>query len=339
MIAPKYLKPFGPVAVSILSVLGCFALRQLLIMGGPQIILKYPFFPYAPIVFAMGYLYGMPIGLFTFATSSAIIFESHPELVSDWYITLPVYALISWMGLWTIIRLKESSENERTQRLAQADFMAMLAHEIKNPLATLETSAYSLSLMANSDAAAERIRNHSQAIDDISNIVDRLLEVDSVENRKVRVAAARFQLKKLLFDITESASEPQRIQISCAIESTITNDPILIRRILINLTDNALKYSFAHKPIQLAAIPERRMSRMGITFRCTNPIGPLGAPNPSKVFTKYYRAPTATGVSGAGVGLWLCKQLVEAMSGEIQVEVTDQEVSFYVWLPDLSGEL
>jgi two-component system sensor histidine kinase KdpD len=232
--------------------------------------------------------------------------------------------------------LKKARENEQSHRKAQSNFMAMLAHEIKNPLSTLEASAYSLSLMVDSDAAGKRIRNHRMALDDISRIVDRLLELDAIENSKINVVNETFQMKQFLMDIVESASSPERIKMSCPIDRPIRTDPILTRRILMNLVDNALKYGEPTTPITLAAIPERRLGRRGMAIRCINAPGPSGLPDPAELFSKYYRAPTAKGVSGAGVGLWLCKQFVEAMSGVIQLDVRDHQISFYVWIPDLS---
>ena len=333
------LKKLHPIAVSILAVILCYEFKrwgQAYFFDGTHLIQKHPFFPYNPAVLLMGFLYGMRIGLFTTAISAALIVSTHLEQIDDWRITVPLYLLTCVLGLWVIVSLKNARENERNHRKAQSNFMAMLAHEIKNPLSTIETSAYSLSLMADSDAASKRISNHSKALDDISRIVDRLLELDAVENQKIKVAPENFELKHFLLDIVESASSPERIKISCAINHLIRTDPLLTRRILMNLVDNALKYGDPATPIQLAAIPQRRMGRSGISFRCINAPGAYGVPGSTELFSKYYRAPAATGVSGAGVGLWLCKQFVEAMSGVIRLELTDHQVSFYVWLPDLS---
>ena len=77
--------------------------------------------------------------------------------------------------------------------------------------------------------------------------------------------------------------------------------------------------------------------KVGVRFRCINQIGASGSPDPSQLFTKYYRSPEASCVSGAGVGLWLCKQFTEVMTGEIHCEVMDQTISFSLWIPDTLG--
>lgn len=335
----KYLKKLHPIVVSILAVILCYEFKrwgQAVFFDGTHLIQKHPFFPYNPATLLMGFLYGMRIGLFTTVISGALIVSTHLDQIDDWLITIPLYLLTCVLGLWIIVSLKNARENERNQRKAQSNFMAMLAHEIRNPLSTIETAAYSLSLMADSDAAAKKINNHSKALDDISRIVNRLLELDEVENKRIKVVPKSFELKEFLEAIIECASSPERIKMSCAINRLIRTDPDLIRCILVNLVDNAIKYGDPASPIELAAISQRRMGRSGISFRCINALGPYGAPDTTELFSKYYRATPGTGVSGAGIGLWLCKQFAEAMSGVIRFELTDQQVSFHVWLPDLS---
>ena len=73
-----------------------------------------------------------------------------------------------------------------------------------------------------------------------------------------------------------------------------------------------------------------------MAFRCVNQIGMVGVPDRTQIFSKYYRAPDATSVRGAGLGLWLSREFVDVLSGVIRLEEGRGEVSFYVWIPDLS---
>jgi len=65
-------------------------------------------------------------------------------------------------------------------------------------------------------------------------------------------------------------------------------------------------------------------------------MGQVGIPDRSLLFSKYYRADDAKRIGGAGLGLWLSKEFVDVLSGVIRLEEGLGEVSFYVWIPDLS---
>ncbi|NBS17049.1 MAG: sensor histidine kinase [Gammaproteobacteria bacterium] len=329
-----------PAIISLLAICLCYGLQQWMqdsFRAGSHLALKHPFFPYAPMIIYLGYRYGLRIGLLAIATTLTMLIGLNPELIENWLVGGPLFVITCTLGLLLIERLKEANKIERQHHQAQTSFMAMLAHEIRSPLATLETAAYSLSLMAASESSADRMRNLSRGIEDISNIVDKLLEVDAVESLRINAISKCFPIKPLLTNIVESASSPERINLSCAIDKTIKNDPVLTRRILSNLVDNALKYGSTEAPVNLTVMPERFRGKVGVRFRCINQIGALGSPDPSQLFTKYYRSPEASCVSGAGVGLWLCKQFTEVMAGEIHCEVMDQTISFSVWIPDALG--
>jgi signal transduction histidine kinase len=340
MTLPDLIRKTKPAIVSILAVLLCLLIQKWLqgnLRDGHHLGLKHPFFPYFPTVLYMGYLYGMRIGALTIATSALLLVVLFPEAVEDWRIGIPLYVILCLLSLRLIERLKHATEVERNHRKVQIDFMAMLAHEIKTPLATLETSAYSQSLMANSDLAATRLRNHTRALDDISNILERLLEMDAVEGQSVTVEPRSFQIRPLLIDIIDDTRWPERIDLSCVEDKPVVSDPVLLRRILTNLVDNALKYGPRESLVILRSTPERRKGKRGVAFRCINEISPSNHPDPEQVFSKYYRSTATSGISGAGVGLWLCKQFVDALSGVIQMELREDQISFYVWVPDLSS--
>lgn len=116
----------------------------------------------------------------------------------------------------------------------------------------------------------------------------------------------------------------------------MTSDPVLLRRILTNLVDNALKYGAVGGKVKLSVVPEHRLLKRGMAFRCVNQIGMAGVPDRTQIFSKYYRAADATSVRGAGLGLWLSRGFVDVLSGVIRLEEERGEVSFYVWIPDLS---
>ena len=91
-------------------------------------------------------------------------------------------------------------------------------------------------------------------------------------------------------------------------------DEILIEQVLINLLDNALKYSPAGSPVEISAAAGDERVVVEVADR-----GPGLAPgDEQRVFEKFYRSPTACRARGSGLGLSICRGLVEAHGGRIE---------------------
>ncbi len=307
------------------------------VLGGDPEIGRFPAFPYLPTLWFLGYFFGLRVGFFSLAISLLFMKVFTPAFLELQPLQGRIGVLVGMVGgLFVVNILKKIIEEERRKREAQRNFMTMMAHEFKNPLAVLEASAYSMALTIGPDLAKDRLRNHSRALDDISSILNRILEVDLVEGQKISIEPKSIQVRAFLLDIIDDFPATGRIELHCAFKKTIMSDPLLLRRILTNLVDNALKYGSVEGRVRLAATPERRRLKSGMAFRCVSQIGEVGVPDRNRVFSKYYRSADATTIRGAGVGLWLCKEFVDVLSGVIRLEEDWGEVSFYVWIPDLS---
>ena len=110
----------------------------------------------------------------------------------------------------------------------------------------------------------------------------------------------------------------------------IRGDAGLLDQVLVNLLSNAVKYSPADGEIEVVACD--RVGDLVVSVK----VGGVGIPADEipKLFQKYFRARTSTGIAGTGLGLYLIKQLVEMHGGTIRVESTEGEGScFTLCLP------
>jgi signal transduction histidine kinase len=304
---------------------------------GPPLYQMHPFVPFNLACIYLGYRFGLKVAMAHLGLSFLyLMYIMGLEFTPSVRITALVNTLICGFFIEIFARLRKANQRERDHRQAQSDFMAMLAHELKSPLAALEATTHSIGLLTNSEIIEGRLQSQRRAIDDIAAILNRLLEVDAVDGGRYLLEPKSFQVKSLIFDIIDDIPSSKKIELNCLWNETITSDPVLLRRVVTNLIDNALKYGPPEAPVKLTVAPERHHRKSGIAFRCTNKIGHAGSPDAKKVFTKYYRASNAKRQSGAGLGLWLVKCFVEAMSGDIRLEQGIDEISFYVWVPDLS---
>ena len=110
----------------------------------------------------------------------------------------------------------------------------------------------------------------------------------------------------------------------------VNMDPVLIAQVLVNLLDNALKYSPADQPVDVRA--RRAGEHLEIQVEDRG-IG-IAAAELERIFERFYRSPQAGLVKGVGLGLSICKRFVEAHGGSIQVESQPgRGATFVVELP------
>ena len=108
--------------------------------------------------------------------------------------------------------------------------------------------------------------------------------------------------------------------------------------VLVNLLDNACKYSPPASPIEVRLQDQHLDGRPGWAWRVSNIPGQAGLPDEGRLFEKYYRSPGARHQSGSGLGLFLVRGLLDLMDGAIRFEVEDGRVVFSVWLPAMPQE-
>ena len=168
--------------------------------------------------------------------------------------------------------------------------------------------------------AAEEVAKIDRAVHRMSDLIDVCLADDRLTTAVAALQLQPTELAALIEEICREKTElgqSERLQLTLDGPMTVQADPAMLRVAISNLVDNALKYSpVASGPVKIAldAIPSG--ARITVTDR-----GP-GIPNEeaARVFEKFYRSPSATGTRGAGLGLYIVKQIVESHDGQIQVQ-------------------
>ena len=214
-------------------------------------------------------------------------------------------------------------EKERSHRVEQSQFMAMLAHELKNPLATIQLA---LGLISESD---EILHLANKAIQDIQALIQRCLESEKLNDQKIVICLEKQNLCNQFQQITQSTNSANRLAINVEPSWIVETDGQLLHSILFNLIDNALKYSPADSLITVNV--QKEEAYFSITVQ--NKIGIAGFPEESKVFQKYYRNKAAHHEIGSGLGLYLVKTMTSLLCGEIHYSHDNNFVCFNLLLP------
>lgn len=216
------------------------------------------------------------------------------------------------------------AEKERLHRIEQSNFLKMLAHEMKTSLSIVHLG------LAGEQMSAPMREKSVRAVVDMNSVIDRLLQVERLNDQKHAVQRSRFKLFESIVALIDLTRDPDRWLIDCDPSLVIQSDQGFVRIILSNLIDNADKYGAPDQPLQLRV---RESGEGGISITVENHIGPAGAPDPDQVFYKYYRAPGAHERTGSGLGAYLTKCLVEILGGRITMTLRDGRIAFEVWLP------
>lgn len=214
-------------------------------------------------------------------------------------------------------------DKERAQRKEQANFLKMLAHEMKTPLSVIRMAVGGRAVSTQAQQTVER------AVIDMDSIIERLLQVERLEDGRIEIQRQSINLTEMVKGLSMSLPEGDRIQSQVIGELRLQSDPQLVRVILSNLLENALKYSPQDSPVTV--VMTGAMSQVSI--QVLNTAGSAGYPNPDQVFNKYYRSDFAHQRTGSGLGLYLVKSFVTLLGGSVRYEQNAQDVRFWVYLP------
>ncbi len=210
------------------------------------------------------------------------------------------------------VRVAESKEQqEHASSVRQGQLLSMLTHELRNGLSVLRMAINCQPMDPPVIEMAER------AINGISEVIERSLQAERLVDGEAQLEPLPCDLAGLVEAIAADCQDPERIRLDIALRPTLTTDPRLLRVIIANLIENALKYGASGTPVQVSVAIESAPSA-AVVVTVANTVGRAGRPDPARVFEKYYRAPEAHGFTGSGVGLHLGATLARLLGGELR---------------------
>jgi PAS domain S-box-containing protein len=238
--------------------------------------------------------------------------------------------ITSWVGInLDISRLKQAEEKLREADRRKDEFLAMLAHELRNPLAPIRNAVQLLNLSPTADPLIETAREMiGRQIEQLVRLVDDLLDVS-------RITSGKLQLRKMptaLADIMRIAIETSQPLIEAdqhELDVDLPREAILIdgdqarlAQVFSNLLNNAAKYSPPGSHIRLAA--QRRGNQIEVSVRDDGVgIAPEVLPHVFNMFAQAERS-LHRSQGGLGLGLTLVKRLAEMHGGSVEAHSAGQ---------------
>ncbi len=218
---------------------------------------------------------------------------------------------------------KLAASNERLVYLNKEknEFLAIAAHDLKNPLSVILTSGELLKIVDDRTQVAPMSEMIVKAADRMNHLITNLLDVNAIEEGRFASCLERCDMSGLVRQVVEqniSSANRKKIAIRVDIsgELFVQTDHAAAAQILDNLISNAVKYAPLESTVYIHTAPEE--SRATVLVRDEGP--GISEEEQKKLFQKYSRlsARPTGGESSTGLGLAIAKRLAEALSGTIQ---------------------
>ncbi|MDM0078489.1 GAF domain-containing sensor histidine kinase [Variovorax sp. J2P1-59] len=238
-------------------------------------------------------------------------------------------------------RLSHANEVMREVDLRKDQFMAVLAHEMRNPLGTISLGMQVIKRAGDDpQRRVATIASVERQVNQLSSLVRDMTDAAAIRNGKLTLYVSNVCVQQLIASAIETCQEAmqakrQRLDVRAPDQPLLVNgDAARLTQVFVNLLNNAIKYTPDEGEISVVA------TRRGTDIEvCVTDSGiGLDAVALPKVFDMYMQVPMNDRPpdSGLGIGLALVKELVEMHDGAVAVTSAglDQGTSFRVTLPD-----
>jgi signal transduction histidine kinase len=227
---------------------------------------------------------------------------------------------------------------------ARDEFIAIAAHELRNPMTPILMEVERLRVTAQRENASDRVvaglERLERLILEYIRRATTLLDVSRITAGKLRLAPVPVDLSALVRRVAGTLA-PAAVQAGCRLDVDVEDgvrgvwDPLAVEQVFENLLSNAIKFG-AGKPIAIVLAAE---TGDGAAARLVvRDHGPgIAAEDRARLFERFEQTVTGRAQGGFGVGLWLVGQLLAAMGGTVEVESQPgQGTAFTVRLPQFA---
>ncbi|MEM9218670.1 MAG: histidine kinase [Cyanobacteria bacterium P01_F01_bin.150] len=251
-----------------------------------------------------------------------------------------------------LFRIQQEKEDLEAQLRFKDRLISMLAHDLRNPLTALSIALETME-MGNQDddistsklkpeMKAQLLKHARTQTKAINRMITDILQAARGSDQKFQIRPINIDLSLLFVDILnilESQFTAKSLQIKTDIPNDLPQvyaDPDRVRQLLINLLDNAAKYTPEGGKIDITAL-HRTTQSIQVTICDSGP----GIPkeNQERIFEDQFRLKRDEDTDGYGIGLSLCQRIVRAHYGQIWVDSSlGQGSSFHFTLPVSSAK-
>ncbi len=221
---------------------------------------------------------------------------------------------------------ERQTEVERQHSSEKAKLITVLSHELNTPLSVVRM------LIDSATFRLESLPKIESAISDMVQVIARCAMTERAESGGIKVEETDVIVPALVRRVIADTPHAARINLRSDAMACVRTDAQILRVIVTNMIDNALKYSPPATSIRVDISTNRVSDRRTIEILVENEPGDVGFPDPAQVFTKFYRSPSAKRISGSGLGLYIIHELAQRIGGDVDYAPTPTRVGFVLSL-------
>ncbi len=288
------------------------------------------------------YLLGLPFHEGDFVRGAVVFVRFGGPVYEDQHIAIASVAaeLLSTVferSAW--IKLQEELHDLKRQMQLQEDFVSTISHELRTPLGFIK--GYSTSLLRQDTSWDDATQKEFLTIideeaDRLSLLIENVLESARLQSKTLPLRFQPLRMDAVLRDVIMRIRARQKdLDVSMELETVppISGDGVRLAQVFENLFTNAIKYA-PDSPLEI--LLRQVEDHILIAFIDHGP----GIPKDSLplIFERFYRVRGEKTVTGTGLGLYICKQIILAHRGKIWAESTPgQGTTFFIELPTHSS--
>jgi len=228
--------------------------------------------------------------------------------------------------IWAQQRKKEIEVLQQNETYRK-EFLQNLSHELKTPIFAIQGYVDTLldGAISNPDVNVRFLQNAARNIDRLVNLVDDLDQIARLESGEQQLTLKPFVIQDLVKEVFESLEIKTReknirlqIKKGCELGISVVADKEKIRQVLINLVDNAIKYG---KQNGLVEASMYKIENNQVLIEISDDGSGISEEHLPRIFERFYRTDMARSrkIGGSGLGLSICKHIVEAHGQSIHV--------------------
>ena len=233
--------------------------------------------------------------------------------------------------------LEKALAAERELNRMQTEFVSMASHEFRTPLTIIDGAARRLEKRADRwtpQEIVEKAQSIRSTVKRMTMLVERTLDASRLSSGRIKLTPEEFDAREL---VTEVCQRQREVAPTHTIQCDLANypemlfgDARLMDNVFTNIISNAVKYSGESKSVQITG-----STADGYAVLKVRDHG-IGIPKDElpKIFQRFFRASTSTGIPGTGIGLNLVKSLVDMHYGKVKLDSVEGEwTEFSIYMP------
>lgn len=241
-----------------------------------------------------------------------------------------IFALVGWI---VTIQAKNLDTQKRENELKES-LLHIISHDLRTPLSTIHGTINLLLSNEKLDKNSKKslLEDVNYASLRMKRLITNILDSTRLSNKNFDLKLEWCDFEDIIGVALEEFSQKQvdeLLKIKIDEMSLYWGDNTLLTQLMINLLDNAFKYSKENTSINLTIINLNNFIKIDIY----NQSDYIDGKKLKNIFDKFYRLEDTNDISGSGIGLAICKSIVKLHSGEIKATQKDNQMNIEILLP------